>query len=116
MEIADETASISNAKKKKIKAEARCEHGGVSVHSIGNFCHWTGVCACRCSEQEGRGSEQGSSESGMVSEQCDKTLSPSNADLMSVLCKMNSKLDSLHSVVNELTELKNENACMKMGA
>ena len=49
----------------------------------------------------------------MVSEQCDKTLSPSNADLMSVLCKMNSKLDSLHSVVNELTELKNENACMK---
>ena len=52
----------------------------------------------------------------MVSEQCDKTPSPSNADLMSVLCKMNSKLDSLHSVVNELTELKNENACMKMRA
>jgi len=26
-------------------------------------------------------------------EQCDKTLSTFNADLMSVLCKMNSKLD-----------------------
>ena len=26
-------------------------------------------------------------------EQCDKTLSTSSADLMSVLCKMNSKLD-----------------------
>ena len=50
-------------------------------------------------------------------EQCDKTLSTSSADLMSVLCKMNSKLDSLNSAVNELTgtvfELKNENACMK---
>ena len=36
---------------------------------------------------------------------------------MSVLYKMNSKLDSLNSSVNELTgtvlELKNENACMK---
>ena len=50
-------------------------------------------------------------------EQCDKTLSTFNADLMSVLCKMNSKLDSLNSAVNEQTgtvfELKNENACMK---
>ena len=50
-------------------------------------------------------------------EQFDKTLSTSNADLMSVLCKMNSKLDSLNSAVNELTgtvfDLKNENACMK---
>ena len=71
-----------------------------------------------CSGQEGgEASSSGLSESGKVSEQCDKTFSPSNADLMSVLCKMNSKLDSLNSAVNEQTgtvfELKNENACMK---
>ena len=115
VEISDETASMSNGEE-KIKAKGRCEHEGEYVHSIGRFCHWTGVCAA-VDKKEGEASSSGLSESGKVSEQYDKTFSPSNVDLMSVLCKMNSKLDSLNSTVNELTgtvlELKNENACMK---
>ena len=98
--------------RRKNQAKGRCEHGGESIHSIGRFCHWTGVCAA-LDKKEGEASSSGLSES----EQCDKTCSSSNADLMSVLCKMNSKLDSLNFAVNELTgtvlELKNENACMK---
>ena len=70
----------------------------------------TYVCICgRCC--------RGLSENDKVSEHSGKTLSPSNADLMSVLCKMNSTLDSLNSAVNELAgtvlEAKNENECMK---
>ena len=75
------------------------------------------VLAAAVDKKEAEASSSGLSDSGKVSERCDKTLSPSNADLMSVLCKMNSKLDSLNSAVNKMTgtvfELKNENECMK---
>ena len=70
------------------------------------------VLAAAVDKKEGEASSSGLSESGKVSEQCDKTFSPSSADLMSVLCKINSKFDSLNSAVNEVTgtvfELKNE--------
>ena len=118
MEVADETASMSNAKKKSK------QKGGVNTEvspSILLDVSVTGqefVLAAAVDKKEGEASSSGSSESGKVSEQGDKTFSPSNADLMSVLCKMNSKLDSLNYAVNELTgtvfELKNEkNARMK---
>ena len=112
VEIADETASMSYAKKKSK------QKGGVNTEvspSIPLDVSVTGqelVLASAVDKKEGEASSSGLSESGKVSEQCDKTFSPSNADLMSVLCKMNSKLDSLNSAVNELTgtvfELKNE--------
>ena len=40
------------------------------------------VLAAAVDKKEGEASSSGSSESGKVSEQCDKTFSPSNADLM----------------------------------
>ena len=117
VEVADETASMSNAKKKsKQKGGVNTEESPSILLDVLSLDR-TFVLAAALDKKEGEASSSGLSESGKVSEQCDKTFSPSNADLMSVLCKMNSKLDSLNSAVNELTgtvfELKNENACMK---
>ena len=57
VEIADETARISNAKKKSK------QKGGVNTEVSPSIllyrnCHWTGVCACRC-KMEGEASSSG---------------------------------------------------------
>ena len=100
VEIADETASMSNAKKRSKQT------GGVNTEVSPPILLDVSVAG-----------QEFAAAVDKKEEQFDKTLSTSNADLMSVLCKMNSKLDSLNSAVNELTgtvfDLKNENACMK---
>ena len=102
MEIADETASMSNAKKiSKQKGGVNTEVSPSILLDV-SVAGQEFVLAAAVDKKEAEASSSGLSESGKVSERCDKTLSPSNADLMSVLCKINSKLDSLITAVNKL--------------
>ena len=87
VEIADETASMSNAKKKSKQKGGVDTEVSPSILLDVSVAGQEFVLAAAVDKKEAEESSSGLSESGKVSERCDKTLSPSNADLMSVLCK-----------------------------